>query len=113
MNIIAIFKRGERSHLFDIENATKNGKKLSKEQVKAALEFCSNAHKWDCSSHAEPVFSALLKYGYVDEVGKILIDQIEGKVVVKLRNCSNCPKKDYCIPDECEDLGTQSEGSDE
>nr|DAS68462.1 MAG TPA: hypothetical protein [Caudoviricetes sp.] len=34
-------------------------------------------------------------------------------MVVKLRNCSNCPKKDYCIPDECEDLGTQSGGSDE
>nr|DAY18348.1 MAG TPA: hypothetical protein [Caudoviricetes sp.] len=30
-----------------------------------------------------------------------------------MRDCNKCPKKDYCIPDECEDLGTQSGGSDE
>lgn len=74
MDIIAMFKRGERSHLFVIENATKTGKRLSKAQVKSALEFCRNADKWDCSSHAVPVFSALRKYGYVDEAGKILVD---------------------------------------
>ena len=22
-----------------------------------------------------------------------------------MRDCSKCPKRDYCIPDECEDLG--------
>nr|DAY19745.1 MAG TPA: hypothetical protein [Caudoviricetes sp.] len=34
--------------------------------------------------------------------------------MIKLRDCNKCPKKDYCIPDECEDLGTQSGGgSDE
>lgn len=74
MDIIAGFKRGERIHLLDMENATKNGKRLSKAQVKSALEFCRNADKWDCSSHAVPVFNALLKYGYVDEVGRILVD---------------------------------------
>nr|DAN39295.1 MAG TPA: hypothetical protein [Caudoviricetes sp.]DAQ89693.1 MAG TPA: hypothetical protein [Caudoviricetes sp.] len=30
-----------------------------------------------------------------------------------MRDCNKCPNKEYCIPDECEDLGTQSEGSDE
>nr|DAT02458.1 MAG TPA: hypothetical protein [Caudoviricetes sp.] len=30
-----------------------------------------------------------------------------------MRDCNKCPKKDYCIPDECEDLGMKSEGSDE
>lgn len=27
--------------------------------------------------------------------------------MIKLRDCNKCPKKDYCIPDECEQLGTQ------
>nr|DAT20920.1 MAG TPA: hypothetical protein [Caudoviricetes sp.] len=24
-----------------------------------------------------------------------------------MRDCTTCPNKDYCIPDECEQLGTQ------
>lgn len=24
-----------------------------------------------------------------------------------MRDCTTCPDKDYCIPDECEQLGTQ------
>jgi len=27
--------------------------------------------------------------------------------VIKLRDCTTCPDKDYCIPDECEQLGTK------
>lgn len=27
--------------------------------------------------------------------------------MIKLRDCTTCPDKDYCIPDECEQLGTQ------
>jgi len=27
--------------------------------------------------------------------------------VIKLRDCTTCPNKDYCIPDECEHLGTK------
>jgi len=29
------------------------------------------------------------------------------KEVVKLRDCTTCPNRDYCIPDECEHLGTK------
>ena len=28
-------------------------------------------------------------------------------MVIKLRGCTTCPDKDYCIPDECEDLGAK------
>nr|DAG72798.1 MAG TPA: hypothetical protein [Caudoviricetes sp.] len=38
--------------------------------------------------------------------------QFSRKVVIKLRNCSTCPKRDYCIPDECEDLGIKNEPDD-
>nr|DAY19256.1 MAG TPA: hypothetical protein [Caudoviricetes sp.] len=34
------------------------------------------------------------------------------KVVIKLRNCSTCSKRGYCIPDECEDLGIKNEPDD-
>lgn len=27
--------------------------------------------------------------------------------MIKLRDCTTCPDKDYCIPDECEQLGTK------
>ncbi|WP_302064605.1 hypothetical protein [uncultured Veillonella sp.] len=27
--------------------------------------------------------------------------------MIKLRGCTTCPDKDYCIPDECEDLGAK------
>nr|DAO98967.1 MAG TPA: hypothetical protein [Caudoviricetes sp.] len=30
-----------------------------------------------------------------------------------MQNCSTCPRRDYCIPDECEDLGKKSEASDD
>lgn len=29
-----------------------------------------------------------------------------------MRDCTTCPNKDYCIPDECEDLGMKNEPDD-
>lgn len=31
--------------------------------------------------------------------------------MIKLRDCTTCPDRDYCIPDECEHLGTKKSTS--
>lgn len=38
--------------------------------------------------------------------------QCNRKEVIKLRSCSTCPMQDYCIPDECEDLGMKNKPDD-